>query len=214
MITLDILSDPICPWCYIGKAHLDRALEARPDHPFLITWAPFQLNPAMPRGGVDRRTYLEQKFGGKATAVQAYAPVVEAAAAAGVTLNLEAITRTPNTLDAHRLILWAGLEGRQSAVVSALFRAYFSEGRDIGDAAVLATLAGAAGMNKALVTRLLATDADEVDIMTRDRHAREKGVTGVPCFIVANSYALSGAQPPQVWDEVLAELAAGQDPHH
>ena len=208
MITLDILSDPICPWCYIGKANLDRALEAHPDHPFLITWHPFQLNPDMPAGGTDRRTYLEAKFGGKTGAVQAYAPVAAAAEAAGVTLNLEGITRTPNTLNAHRLIHWAGLEGRQSTVVAALFRAYFRDGRDIGDVAVLAAIGTESGMDPTLLARLLASDADADDIRARDAHARQRGVSGVPCFIIANQYVVNGAQPPQVWANVLAELAA------
>ena len=133
MIKLDIFSDPICPWCYIGKTNLDRALEQRPDHPFVIEWHPFQLNPDMPREGMDRRTYLEAKFGGKDGAVQAYAPVVEHAKTAGLDINFEAMQRTPNTLDAHRLILWAGIEGRQTAVISSLFKAYFVEGLDIGE---------------------------------------------------------------------------------
>jgi predicted DsbA family dithiol-disulfide isomerase len=207
MVTLDILSDPICPWCYIGKANLDRALEAHPDHPFVITWRPFQLNPDMPAGGADRRDYLEAKFGGKAGAVATYVSVVAAAAAAGVTLNLEGISRTPSTLDAHRLIHWAGLEGRQSAVVAALFRAYFRDGRDIGCTEVLTDIAAAAGMDSILVARLLASDADADDIRARDAHARQRGVSGVPCFIIDNHYVVSGAQSPQVWADVIAELA-------
>lgn len=208
MIKLDILSDPICPWCYIGRAHLDRALEAHPNHPFEIEWHPFQLNPDMPLAGMDRRAYLEGKFGGRAEAVQAYAPVAGAAQAAGLTLNLEGITRTPNTTDAHRVIHWAGLEGRQSAVVAALFRAYFRDGRDIGDKSTLAAIAGEAGMDAGMVARLLDTDADAEDIKARDAHARQRGVSGVPCFIIGNEYAVSGAQLPQVWAEVIADLAA------
>ncbi len=140
MVKLDILSDPICPWCYIGKANLDRALERAGDHPFAIEWHPFQLNPDMPAAGMDRRAYLEAKFGGKDGAVKAYAPVVEHAKKAGLTINFEAIQTTPNTLDAHRLIHWAGLEERQTPVVSGLFRAYFVDGRNIGDAVVLADI--------------------------------------------------------------------------
>lgn len=208
MIKLDILSDPICPWCYIGKAQLDRALEAHPNHPFEIEWHPFQLNPDMPQAGMDRRTYLEGKFGGKIGAVRAYAPVDQAATAAGLTLNLEGITRTPNTRDAHRLIHWAGLEGRQTAVVAALFRGYFRDGRDIGDRTTLAAIAGEAGMDGAVVARLLDTDADAEEISTRDAHARARGVSGVPCFIIGNEYAVSGAQPPHVWAEVIADLGA------
>lgn len=208
MIKLDILSDPICPWCYIGKTHLDRALEARPDHPFEIEWHPFQLNPDMPAQGVDRRQYLEAKFGGKDNAVKIYARVEEAARSAGLEIDFGNIPRVPNTLDAHRLIHWAGLEGRQSPVVSALFRAYWREGRDIGDRDVLADIAAANGLDRAMIGRLLSSAADAEDIQGRDRHARERGVTGVPCFIVANQYVVSGAQPPEVWAQVLQELAA------
>lgn len=207
-VKLDILSDPICPWCYIGKARLDRALEQRPDHPFVIAWHPFQLNPDMPAGGMDRRAYLEAKFGGQAGAVRAYLPVAEHARAAGVTINFEAMARTPNTLDAHRMIHWAGIEGRQTAMVSALFRAYFTEGRDIGDADVLADLADAAGMDAAVVHRLLATDADRDEIIARDRAAREMGVNSVPTFIVAGQHAVPGAQPVETWLAVIDEIAA------
>ena len=206
MIKLDILSDPICPWCYIGKAHLDRALEKAGDHPFLIEWHPFQLNPEMPAGGMDRRAYLEAKFGGKEGAVRAYAPVVEHAEKAGLRINFEGIARTPNTLDAHRLIHWAGIEQRQTPVVSALFKAYFVEGRDIGDKAVLAEIAGEAGLDAAMVATLLAGEADADDIRARDAHARERGVTGVPTFILANQHVLTGAQPPELWGKVIEDI--------
>ncbi len=207
MIRLDIFSDPICPWCFIGKANLDRALEAHPDHPFAIEWHPFQLNPDMPPEGADRRSYLEAKFGGKQNAVSIYARVAEAAEAAGVAINFEAMNRVPNTLDAHRMIHWAGLEGRQSVMVSALFRAYFRDGKDIGDKATLAALAGDAGMDAALAARLLATDADRADIAARDAHARQRGVNAVPTFVISNQYVLSGAQPADLWGKVIDELA-------
>jgi predicted DsbA family dithiol-disulfide isomerase len=208
LITLDIFSDPICPWCYIGKARLDRALGRRPDHPFRIEWHPFQLNPDMPAEGMDRVDYLQGKFGGTDGVLRAYGPVVDAAEAAGLTLNLGAIDRTPNTLDAHRLIHWAGLEGRQTPVVSALFRAYFVEGRDIGEAAVLAEVGAAAGLDRALLERLLASDADREEIAARDAHARSRGIRAVPTFIVANRHAVQGAQPAELWDRVIDDLAA------
>jgi predicted DsbA family dithiol-disulfide isomerase len=207
MIKLDILSDPVCPWCYIGKTNLDRALERHPGHPFEIEWHPFQLNPDMPEGGVDRREYLEAKFGGQENAARIYARVDAAARAAGLEIDWGAIPRVPNTLDAHRLIHWAGLEGRQTPVVSALFRAYWREGRDIGDRAVLLDIAGAAGLDRAMVERLFESGADAEDIRARDAWARERGVTGVPTFIVANRHVVPGAQPPELWDEVIAELA-------
>lgn len=209
MITLDIFSDPICPWCYIGKARLDRALAARPDHPFRVEWHPFQLNPDMPAGGMDRAAYIEAKFGGTDGVARAHAPIVAAAEAAGLALNLGAIARTPNTLDAHRLIHWAGLEGRQTAVVSALFRANFVEGRDIGAAPVLVEVASAAGLDGDMVARLLASDADRAEIAARDAHARARGIRAVPTFIVAGRHAVEGAQPPELWQRVIDDLAAG-----
>lgn len=203
---LDIISDPICPWCYIGKTYLDQALAQRPDHPFVIEWHPFQLNPEMPAEGMDRRAYLEAKFGGQTEAVQAYLPVVERAEAAGLTINFEAITRTPNTLDAHRLIHWAGIEDRQEAAAMALFRAYFDEGRDIGDIDTLADIADALGMDAAVVRKLLQSDADVADIRARDTQFRKMGVNSVPTFIVAGQHAVPGAQPADLWVKVIDEL--------
>jgi predicted DsbA family dithiol-disulfide isomerase len=207
MIRLDIFSDPVCPWCYIGKANLDRVLEAHPGHPFAIEWHPFQLNPDMPPEGRDRREYLEAKFGGKDRAVAIYARVEEAARQAGLQIDFANIPRIPNTLDAHRLIHWAGLEGRQTAMVSALFRAYWREGRAIGDTATLATIAGEAGLDPAVAARLLASDADRDAISARDAHARQRGVNAVPTFVIAERYVVSGAQPPALWDQVIDELA-------
>lgn len=208
MVTLDIMSDPICPWCLIGKTHLFRALAARPDHPFDIHWHPFQLNPDMPPGGMDRRDYLEAKFGGRDRAVAVYARIAEAAQEAGLDIDLGAIARTPNTLDAHRLIHWAGIEGRQTPMAMALFTAYFGEGRDIGDAEVLADLADGVGMDAAVVARLLASDADADDIRARDAEARRMGVTAVPTFIVAGRHAVPGAQPPDLWERVIDDILA------
>ncbi len=206
MIKLDIFSDPVCPWCMIGKARLDRSLESRPDHPFEIEWHPFQLNPDMPEGGMDRRSYLEAKFGGKAKAAEVYARVDEAARESGIEIEWGSIPRQPNTLDAHRLIHWAGLEGRQTLVVDALFRAYFREGRDIGDRDTLADVADGAGLDAAVIRRLLATDADASDIRARDAHARERGVTGVPTFVIANQHVVPGAQPPELWTKLIDEI--------
>jgi predicted DsbA family dithiol-disulfide isomerase len=210
MVKLDIVSDPICPWCYIGKALLDAALEQRPDHPFVIEWHPFQLNPDMPREGMDRRAYLEAKFGGKDGAIAAYAPVVERAEAAGLNIDFEAMQRTPNTLDAHRLIHWAGIEGKQNAAAMALFAAYFTEGRDIGDVEVLADIADAIGMDAAIVGRLLASDADTDDIRARDAQFREMGVSSVPTFIVAAQHAVPGAQSTDLWLSVMDEIIRGR----
>ncbi len=206
MIRLDIFSDPICPWCYIGKARLQRALEARPNHPFQVQWHPFQLNPDMPQEGMDRREYLEAKFGGKDGAIKAYLPVATEAEGSGLEINLEAITRTPNTLNAHRLIHWAGLEEKQNAVVDRLFKAYFVEGKDLGDPEVLAELAAEAGMDRDVTARLLASDADRDDISARDADARVKGVNSVPTFVISNQHVVPGAQPADLWTRVIDEI--------
>jgi predicted DsbA family dithiol-disulfide isomerase len=208
MVKLDIISDPICPWCYIGKANLDAALAQFPDHPFTIEWHPFQLNPEMPAGGMDRKTYLETKFGGKAAAAKAYAPVVAHAEKAGLTINFEMMQVTPNTIDAHRLIHWAGIEARQLLVVDLLFKAYFVEGRDIGSHEVLADIADMAEMDAALITRLLASDADIADIRARDAHSRDMGINAVPTFVVANQHAVPGAQPTDLWVKIISDIIA------
>ena len=211
MVKLDIISDPICPWCYIGKTNLDKALLQFPDHPFTIEWHPFQLNPAMPRGGMDRRDYLETKFGGKEGAVKAYAPVVEHAEKVGALINFDAMKITPNTIDAHRLIHWAGIEQRQSFVVDLLFKTYFVEGRDIGSHEVLADIADTAGMDAAMITRLLATDEDTQTLRDRDAHSRKMGVNSVPTFIVANQHAVPGAQPTETWVQIITDIQTQLD---
>ncbi len=208
MVKLDIISDPICPWCYIGKANLDKTLAETEGYPFAIEFHPYQLNPDMPAGGMDRREYLETKFGGKEGAVKAYAPIVEAAAAAGLEINFEGIKRTPNTLDAHRLIHWAGLDALQLEAVDALFTAYFVEGRDIGDHDVLADIADGIGMDAAVVRRLLEGENDIENIQMRDKNSREMGVNGVPCFVVDQQHAVPGAQPPELWAKVIADIQA------
>lgn len=212
MTKLDIISDPICPWCYIGKAYLDRALAAHPDHPFTIEWHPYQLNPEMPASGMDRREYLETKFGGQEGAIKVYSEIAERAVEAGLEIDFGAIKRTPNTINAHRLIHWSGIEGRQAFVVAALFKAYFVEGRDIGADGVLCNIAESAGMDADMIERLLATDADLEDIRARDAHSREMGVRGVPTFVIANQHVLTGAQPADLWGQVIIDLNAQGEP--
>ena len=207
MVKLDIFSDPICPWCYLGKANLDRALEAHPDHPFDIEWHPFQLNPEMVAQGVPKRAYLSERFGGDEKLGQIHQRLKDVAAQAGVVIDPDIPQRIPNTLNAHRMIHWAGLEGRQAAMVSALLRGYWVEGRDIGDAAVLADLGAEAGLDRAVVQRLLASDADQDMIQQREVHSRARGVNAVPTFLIAGQYVLSGAQPPDIWGKVIGDLA-------
>lgn len=208
MIRLDIFSDIVCPWCYIGKTHLDRALESRADHPFRIEWHPFQLMPDMPKEGAGHVEYLAAKFGGRERALAMMQNVAKAAKEAGAEMEIEKVTHLPNTLDAHRLIHWAGIEGKQTAMVSRLFRAHWREGEDVGDHATLARLAEDVGMEAAAVARLLATDADADDLRARDEDARKKGVSAVPTFLIAQQYVVSGAQPVHLWQGVIDELAA------
>jgi predicted DsbA family dithiol-disulfide isomerase len=185
-----------------------KALEAEGDHPFVIEWHPFQLNPDMPADGMDRREYLETKFGGKDNAVKVYSEIEQHARDEGLEINFAAIKRTPNTINAHRVIHWAGIEKKQNAVVDALFAAYFKDGRDIGDIDVLADIADSTGMDAAVVRKLLESDADVEEIRKRDTHSREMGVSSVPTFIVANQHAVPGAQPVELWRSVMADLRA------
>ena len=206
MAKIDIISDPICPWCYIGKTRLDRALELNPTHNFIIEWHPFQLNPAMPKDGMDRREYLEAKFGGQKEAIEVYSNIDKTATETGLSLNFGGIKRTPNTIDAHRLIHWAGIEGRQNSIIDRLFKAYFQEGRDISEHSVLTRIASAAGMDQDVVRSLLKSDADKEDIKARDTDARKRGIQGVPAFVVANEYIIQGAQTIDIWDNIIKEI--------
>ncbi|MFD1911929.1 DsbA family oxidoreductase [Halodurantibacterium flavum] len=208
MIRLDIFFDPVCPWCYIGKGLLDRALESRPGHRFAISWHPFQLNPDMPAGGMEHTAFLEARFGSRAKAVEALAQVAAAAERAGLDLDPARIRRMPNTVDAHRLSHWAGLEGVQSRVVAGLMRAHFRDGQDIGDAATLAAIGAAAGMDGAVLRRLLDSDADRETVQRHEAHGRERGIRAVPTFIVADRHVLPGAQPVALWQEVIDETIA------
>lgn len=214
MVQLDIISDPICPWCYIGKAQLDRAIAETGaetgTNPFDISWRIFQLNPDMPPEGMDRRRYLEAKFGGPDRAREVYARVEAAAAEAGVEVHFDRIPRTPNTMDAHRLIRWSRTTGHQSALVDRLFRLYFAEGADISDHDVLIDAAEQVGMERAIVARLLSGEADLDLLREEEAAARRMGVNGVPCFIVGGRYVLQGAQPAEIWTQVIRELTAAE----
>lgn len=211
MVTrLEIIADMVCPWCYIGKAQLDRAL-AEAGNPFTIRWRPFLLNPDMPAEGMSHRAYYGEKFG-EERAEEIRMQITEAAEAAGITIDFGRIAKVPNSLDAHRLIRWAEAEGAQHTVADSLFRRYFAEGEDIGDAAVLEGVAADAGMDRAAVGRLLAGDVDRETVLAEAAEAATIGVTGVPTFIVGGRYAISGAQPASVWTRLITEIdAAARD---
>lgn len=201
-IRLDIFADPVCPWCLIGKAELDRALAARPGHRLALTWHPFRLNPVFPQDGVPMDEYLRVKLGNRIEEVLG----ALARRADGLGIDLRPPAREPNTTDAHRLMHWAGIEGAQTAIMSGLLDAHWSQGRDIGDARVLADIAQGAGMDGAMVRRLLATDADRDHVAIAEAHARGRGVTSVPTFIIADHYVIAGAQPASLWLDAIDEL--------
>lgn len=206
MVPLDIFADPICPWCYLGKTLFDRALAERPDHPFAIEWQPFRLDPDTPPEGRDHRAWLEAKLG-RDGAAAAEAHVAATARSYGIDLDPTRVRRTPPTLDAHRLIHWAGIEGRQDAVVAALFAAHFDDGRDISEIETLADIADTAGLDAAVVAKLLRSDVDKDVILAREAAARKMGLTGVPTFIVNRRHAVPGLQPTELWLRVIDEVA-------
>ena len=211
-IAIDVVSDVMCPWCYIGKRRLEAAAAAHPDIALDVKWRPFQLDATIPETGMDRRIYLERKFGGPEAIERVYAPVRAAGEAEAIPFAFDKIRRSPNTFNAHRLIRWAGLEGLQDEMVERLFRLYFLEGGDLTDLAVLANAASEAGMDKAVVERLLAGEADRAEVRAEIESAQRMGITGVPTFIVAGRYAVVGAQPAEVLsgaiDKVRAEVRA------
>jgi predicted DsbA family dithiol-disulfide isomerase len=204
-LRIDIVSDAICPWCYIGKRQLERALVTleKEGLQFSIHWNPFQLNPDMPKEGRDRMAYRAKKFGSVERARELDERVAGAAAAVGLQFRQDLMLRTPNTLDAHRLIWFAGSEGVQDAVMETVFKAYFIEGRDIGDRDVLTDCAVEAGMNRASVADFLASETAAKEMLAADRAAREAGVNGVPSFFLDGYGLFSGAMPAETMAEAL-----------
>src|SRR5262249_5724475 len=200
---LDVFSDTICPWCYVGKRRLERALAARPQRDLQIRWRAFQLNPGMPAEGMDRKAYVDAKFGGTERARAIYDTVRAAGASEGIAFAFDRIRRTPNTLQSHRLVRFAGGLDRQNETLEALFRAYFIEGRDIGDRAVLADVATDAGLERAEATDYLAGNAEAEAVLSEDALARRAGISGVPCFIFNGRFALSGAQEPEAFFQLF-----------
>lgn len=200
---IDIFSDTICPWCFIGKRRLERALKERPQLDLRVHWRAFQLNPDMPAEGLERQRYLELKFGGAENAKAVYDQVRAAGESEAIDFVFDKMTRTPNTVDSHRLIRFAGAHGRQDAVVEALFAAYFLRGEDIGDREVLTAAAVAGGLDEADAHAFLESDADRAEVQTEDANARRAGISGVPCFIFNGHYALAGAHPPEVLHQLF-----------
>ncbi|HEY0181495.1 MAG TPA: DsbA family oxidoreductase [Rhodopila sp.] len=202
---IDIVSDAICPWCYIGKRQLERALAmlAEEGLMFQVHWNPFQLNPDMPKAGRDRAAYRAVKFGSAEKAAALDQRITDAAAAVGLGFRTDLMTRTPNTIDAHRLVWFAGQNGDQDAAMEAVFKAYFIDGRDIGDHAVLADCAAQAGLSRQAVLDFLAGDLADNEMRAADRAAREAGVSGVPSFFLDGYGLFSGAMPAETIAEAL-----------
>ncbi len=195
MRTLDVISDAICPWCWIGKAHLEAALEELRGEglAFQVRWRPFQLNPDMPEEGVERAAYRAQKFGSEERGRQLDAQVAEAGRAAGLSFRHDLMRRTPNTVAAHRVIRAAEAAGVQQPVVDALFRAYFQEGQDIGDPVTLDAIAAGAGLPG--MAAMLAGEEHRREVLAEDMAARRGGISGVPSFLMDRHLLFSGAMP-------------------
>ncbi|MBN9555377.1 MAG: DsbA family oxidoreductase [Alphaproteobacteria bacterium] len=211
---IDFISDTVCPWCFIGKRRLARAMAQRPDINFDVRFRPFRLDPTIPKGGLERRAYLTAKFGEKGGIEEAQRVIAAEGAKEGIEFDFAAIERAPNTLDSHRLIRWAAMTGVQDEVVERLFAAYFENGEDIGDIRILADIADVSGMDGAQIADMLEGDQDLALVEREDQLAREMGVTGVPAMIFANKVAVSGAREPEVLTMVIdkaREMAAQPD---
>lgn len=206
-ISIDVISDVICPWCFLGKRRLDKAIALLAGVKIEVNWRPFFLDPTIPAEGMSRRTYLENKFGTERLKT-IHDPLIAAGKADGVPYAFDKITRTPNTMDAHRLIRWSHASGKQHDVSERLFMAYFNGGLDIGDRTMLAKIAGEAGMDGSDVSTKLDSDADVAAVNAEVEHAYRMGVTGVPCFIFAQKQGLMGAQPAEVLAEAINRFAA------
>lgn len=209
-ITIDVISDVVCPWCYLGKARLELAIaEVQDEVGVDINWRPYRLNPDYPPEGVDQKKSLEQKLGGAERVAQAHKMLADLGKEVGIDFNFEAIKIGPNTLDAHRLIHWAMIEDRDKAdrVVNALFKANFEDGRNVGDHAVLLDIAEKAGLDRAVTASLLASDADRDLVVAEIEAVQKMGVNGVPFFIFDQQYAVSGAQTPDIIAGALRDIA-------
>ncbi|MFV0281779.1 MAG: DsbA family oxidoreductase [Rhodoblastus sp.] len=202
-IAIDIVSDAVCPWCYIGKRNLEAALNELPDLDVEIRWRPYQLDPTIPPEGLDRQAYMQRKFGARSGEI--YGRIKQAGAAAGLDFAFEDIAVSPNTLDAHRLIRWAASTGAQNAVVERLFHDYFIAGKNIGDREVLLAAARDCGLDASIVADLLAGDSDKELVREEIASAQNIGVTGVPFFILDGKFALPGAQPPDVLKRAIGK---------
>ena len=206
MIKIIILSDPICPWCYIGKKCFDEAIKQFDSHYFSIKWLPFQLNPKMPKEGMDRKNYLIKKFGNEKKTIEVYTPIVNKFNENEIDFDLSKIQTTPNTFNANQLIYWGQLEGKGNAVVENLFKAYFLEGKNLGDINCLIEIGMKSGLTKKITSTVFENTKDIKIVQDIENKYRKAGVSGVPTFIINNDYVVPGAQSREFWQGVLKEL--------
>ncbi|WP_193560480.1 DsbA family oxidoreductase [Dankookia rubra] len=202
-LPIEVVFDLVCPWCFLGIRRLRRMLRSRPDVAAELIWRPFLLNPDLAPQGVPRQEYLVRKFGGEERARRLHGTIAELGRAEGLEFRFDRIRRVPHSLDAHRLVRWAGRFGAADAAVDAVFEAYFMEGADIGDAAVLAAIAGRLGLEAPMARRFLATVAEVEAVHADNLRAHRLGINGVPCFVVAGRHAIAGAQEPEVLERLL-----------
>src|SRR5512136_2168889 len=208
-VRIDVVSDVVCPWCFIGKRRLEKALALNPDIPVEVHWRPYFLNDWIPREGISREQYLTAKFG----SVERYKGIAQrvsaAAAAEGLTYAMDKISRQPNTIDAHRLIRWAGGIGKAGEMKQRLMDLYFTEGADLTNDAVLVQAAADVGLDAEDIREALASDQDVAEVEQEAISAKEAGIEGVPCFIFGGKFAVSGAQAPEDLAEAIARIAQG-----
>jgi predicted DsbA family dithiol-disulfide isomerase len=202
-LTIEVVHDLVCPWCYLGTRRLLRTLRRRPDLLIDLTWRPFLLNPDMPRLGMSRSDYVVRKFGGEDRARRLYGSISEIGRNEGVLFRFDRVRRTPSSVDAHRLVRWASRYGRADEVVEALFAAHFADGRDIGDSTVLVAVATSCGLDAANAWGMLQSDAELDAVHADNLRAHRLGINGVPCFVIGGRHAISGAQEPEVIERLL-----------
>lgn len=195
---IDIVFDTVCPWCYVGKRRLEATLRAYPGVTVRQVWRPFLLNPEMPPEGMDRGTYLVRKFGGETRVKRIYGAIADAGQTVEIGFAFDRIRRTPNSVDSHRMVLFAGRHGKAGAAVEALFFNYFINGHDIGDIDVLLRIAGNLGLDRNALGAYLATDEDVAYIYEENARMHRMGINSVPSFVFNGSMAISGAHPPDV----------------
>jgi predicted DsbA family dithiol-disulfide isomerase len=212
-LSIDVVSDVVCPWCFLGAARLEQAIASVPEVNVSVRWRPYQLDPTIPAGGIDRQQYMRAKFGEGDRLTKAHERLVELGSAVGISFDFDAIKVAPNTLDAHRLVRWAAAsgDGLQTPVVHELFSLYFERGANIGDRSVLTEAARRTGLDAAVIESLLAGDADREAVADEAAAASRMGITGVPCFLLEGKYAVMGAQETTVLADAIRQVAAAKE---